>query len=186
MEEWENRKRSIFRAEAVQHYVQSQQESVIPKFVSPYAFPYFWMLICLLITTLCLMWLVRIPIFVSGQAVIVEAPGTSLPESAVLVIFFPPQYLTQLQEGQAVYIQSALNDVPIQQTIIAISPDVVSPTVATAVYGVDAELVAGPTAVALADFNLPEQSSYPTDTFLGSRYFAQVEVDSRRLISLFP
>ncbi|WP_420644492.1 hypothetical protein [Candidatus Leptofilum sp.] len=186
MDKWENGKRSIFRAEAVRHYLHSQQEEIFPRFGSPYAFPYLWILICLLIVSLCFTWLVQIPVLISGQAVVIESPASPLANNLALAIFLPPQYQNQLQEGQIVYVQSGLKGEPILQTIIAISPDVVSPLAASTVYGVEPGAVNEPITVVLADFNLAELTSIPTATYIGSQFSVQVEIGSRRLISLFP
>lgn len=184
MEEQENRNISIFRVEAVQRYLQSQQESVLPQFTSPKIFLYIWILITLLIVSLCLTWFVKIPVYASGKAVVVEAADDSFSNSLALTLFLPSQYQDQLQEGQSVLIQSESSDKPIQQTIVAVSPNVIGPMRVTAVYGIAPGVVTEPAAVAQTQFDTPLTSSLPASTYIGSRYTAQVKVGTRSLISL--
>ena len=59
--------RSIFRADAVRRYVQSQQRAVLPRFVCPRTFLYLWILLGLLLLTGGLVtWFARGPLFVGA------------------------------------------------------------------------------------------------------------------------
>lgn len=60
--------RSIFRADAVRRYVQSQQRTILPRFVCPRTFLYLWILLGLLLLTGGLVtWFARGPLF-AGEA----------------------------------------------------------------------------------------------------------------------
>jgi len=55
--EMEERRRSIFRSEAVRRYMQAHEESILPRLVCPRFFAYLWTLLLLLLGAGVVTWL---------------------------------------------------------------------------------------------------------------------------------
>jgi hypothetical protein len=177
---------SIFRAEALQRYVQQQEKQVLPRFISPRSFVLLWVVLGLLGVAVGLAWLSRIPVYTSGSAAVVNE-GEDGYGGAFLVAFFPPDSLPQLREGQALLVRLGREGQHLPRPIIEVAPEILSPEVARERFGLDsgtALVVDQPAAVAIAELE-PVPAGLPASSYAGSVLRADVEVGSRRVLSLF-
>jgi len=183
-------KRSIFRADAVRRYMQSRQESVLPSFVSPRTFTCLWILLGLLGVSGVVVWLTRMPVYTSGQGVVVDRRGKTnyVRDDVVLIIFLPPENHSRLRVGQTLFLQLDPAGERTRRPIIAIEPKILSPDTVQQQFALSAgaaHAVTQPSAVAIARFE-PNPTNLPASTYVGSVYPVDVEVGSRRVLSLLP
>ncbi|HXZ05647.1 MAG TPA: hypothetical protein VEH81_12500, partial [Ktedonobacteraceae bacterium] len=99
-------KRNIFRGKALEQYAASRQRDVLPRLVSPPVFVFFWILLGLLIVGGTLLWLTRVPMYVSGSGVVLDQglmQGNQANGVAVAVIFLPAnRQEMHVQPGQLI------------------------------------------------------------------------------------
>jgi hypothetical protein len=183
-------KRPIFRLDAIRHYAQRREESVLPRLVSPRTFLGLWLLLGLLVASGFLAWFARVPMYASGSAVVIdsgESPSSPSGE-ALIVAFVPPEHLQRLRVGQILRLHFDERSKRLGTPIIAVEPGVSSPEVARRRFGLGdgaALAITQPSAIVLARLQ-PPSSDLPAAVYVGSVYHTQIEVDSRRVISLLP
>lgn len=184
-----DRGRSIFRADAMKWYLQAQEETVLPKNISPRTFLCLWILIGLLLLSLLLAWFATVPVYTSGPAIVADLGDTSqgIPNQIALVAFFPAEDHGRLRTGQTLLVHLDRVRECSKQKIVAVEEDIHSPDMALNRFarGSNAALaIRRPVSVALAHFDPP--STDPASTFIGSVYRADIEVGSQRVITLIP
>jgi hypothetical protein len=182
--------RSIFRADAVRRYIEGREEAILPRFVSPRTFLFLWFLLGLFLASGFAAWLTEVPVYASGPAVLVDGRtgGLSHPDELVLVAFLPPQTLSHLRVGQALWLQRDSARERFRQPILAVNPEISSPARAQKQFGLPpgaAQAITQPAAVAVARWQ-PLHEGLPSSAYIGSVYRADLEVGSRRVISLLP
>lgn len=175
----------IFRNNAVKHYMQGRDKDTLPRFISLPIALFLWVLLGLLLVVGLLAWYEQIPSYISGRGVVLNsnyAPRSSSGEEAVAVAFFAVDQAAHLHVGQSVFVRFASSTQSLKGTILTVDP-VVSPTVAVQRYGLgnDASLITQPSAVALIQLDNTSSSLYA-----GNILTANVQVGSRRIISLLP
>lgn len=183
-------KRSIFRDDAVQRYIQGREKAVLPHFVSPRTFLYLWSLMGLLVPGAFTAWCARVPVYASGAAVVVA--GRSAPyhirAGLVLLAFLPAEDLTRLRVGQRLFAAPAPAGGRLSGSVMAIEPKIVSPAMARTRFTLHAGAawaVSQPSAVVLARLT-PLSSGLPPSAYAGGIYDVDVEVGARRVLSLLP
>ncbi len=191
----EDSKSSIFRAGAVERYLQKREEAVLPRFVSPPTWICLWLLLGLLMVGGIVAWSAKTSVFTSGSALVRVWPerldsvyGRVGPGEMVVIAFLPPEYLSRLRIGQTLFLQPDRAGARLGSRVIAVAPDVVSPEAARKMFAIntgDARPPTQPSAVAIARFE-PAPSGLPADAYAGSVYNVEVEVGSRRVISFLP
>jgi hypothetical protein len=191
----EDAKNSIFRSGAVQRYLQRREEAILPRFISPPTWTCLWLLLCLLMAGGLVAWSAKMPVYVSGSAVIgnwprqhdsIDATGKS--GEIVVIAFLPAEYLSRLRVGQTLFLQMERSGGRLGSAVMSVAPEVFSPEVARKMFAInagDALDLVRPSAVAVARFE-PAPSSLPVAAYLGSVYQVEIEVGSRRVISFLP
>lgn len=176
---------SIFRYRAVKHYLEGKEQEVLPRFISPRSFFVLWIVFMLLLGSVVVSaYLVQLPIYASGPAIVVEGKGAD--KGRIVVAFLPPSHLEDLQEGSELLLRLGPEDERISREVTDIETEVLSPSKANERFDLqDAERtsIEGPAAVAMAPVgNLPGELS--RSSYEGGVYQAEVEVDTQRVISL--
>ncbi|HEX6292730.1 MAG TPA: hypothetical protein VFZ66_26335 [Herpetosiphonaceae bacterium] len=178
--------RPIFRADAVRRYAERSDQAVLPRLIAPRTFLWLWLLAACLVGSAGAAWLVQVPIYASGRAVVLEAASSG--HAVTAVVLLPPDTLPRLRPGQSVVVTSADRaSQPITGALISIEPTITSPAEIQRRYawheGV-AHSADRPSAVALARLDLP--SDLPAAAYIGSRYRIDTAVGSRRVLSFLP
>lgn len=181
-------KRSIFRAEAYKRYLEGKEKAVLPRFVSPPVFVTFWLLSGLLFICACIAWSAQIPVYASGDAVVVhrtfDIPNIS--DDVVAVAFFSPETLPRLRVGTPVFLRREPSDDRLARDILAVQSKVSGPDEAIRGFGLGngaAQRITKPAAVAIVRF-APLPGGLPADAYVGAIYRAEMQVGSRRVLSL--
>lgn len=196
--------RSIFREEAIRRYVESKEKAVLPRLVSPRTFTYLWFLLGLLTISSFIAWFTRVPVYISGSAVVTRSHGklmndqlhhraSRVNEDVVVVAFFPSQYLSSLQTSQKLFLsfdvtgisEMARNANYFDRSIIAVVPRIISPADIQKHFALKAQVTNQPAVVAIAHLE-PIPAHLPATAYMGSIGQAKVEIGSQRLVSLLP
>ena len=182
--------RPVFRAEAIQFHREGKATTVLPRLASPSGLMLLWVLLgVFLVAGLGGVWVVHVPIHASGS--VAAKPGRE--DKAVarptteLVVFLPPKQLPNLRLGQEMQVRLGSASERLNVAIVAVEPRIVGTHDAEKRFGISPsdQTVSWPAAVAIVRMESPRGGS-ETSFETGSVYGADIEVASRRLISLLP
>lgn len=168
-----------------------REESVLPRFVSPHIWLYLWILLGLLAAAGTTIWFTQVPVYVAGPAIVIEQQDIprSGGDTLVLAAFLPPETHARLQIGQPLFLHAGRGaGSSLTAPIIAVEPAIVSPAEARQRFDLDAgaaSTITRPAAVAMAHL-APLETGRPPSSYLGSLFSVEVEIGSRRLLSLLP
>lgn len=182
--------RSIFRDEAVRRYIESREQSVLPRLVSPQIFLYLWTLLGLIAITSTIAWFAKIPVYASGSAVITrwQSQTEGMGKEPVVAVFLAPQYLSRLRPKQKLFLKFAGTGDRFSRTILTVDTEIRSPDSIQKQFALSpgaAQAIAQPVVVAIARWD-PAPAQLPASVYLGSLGHAEVEIGSQRAISLLP
>ena len=179
---------AIFRPEAVRRHTESRDRAVLPRFVSPRTFLALWLSLALITAMGVTAWFVQVPIYAVGSAVAVERPGQQLRGEAIGVVFLPAQFRETLRPGQTVFLDLPGAAARVPRPILEVQPDILSPAAARDRFSLDGAAAGAITAPVVAVFVAlaPFPSGLPASAYTGSIYTAEIEIGSRRLLSLLP
>lgn len=174
-------KGSIFRNKALQKYRESREKTVLPRFVAPPVFLFFWILFIIFISTGLLVWLGQVPVYVTGSGVVLDPknPVISGSSEAAAIIFIPYNTPVHLHTGQPVQIQLGLTGLQITSAITVVEPQIFSPKKVRQRYLL---AITDPALAVVVPLGPPQSGSF----YAGSLVQAQIEVGSRPFLSLFP
>ena len=167
-------KDSIFRKEAVEKYLQNREKTILPRFVAPPVFLFCW---CLLAVFLCaglLTWFGKVPVYVAGEGVVLSSGDSA---GARALIFVPYSSALQLHAGQRVQLQFAGQASQLTSTVQIADRTLLSPQEVRQRYQF---VISQPSVAITVDLG----SRFSARVYAGSVILAQVEVGSRRLLSL--
>jgi hypothetical protein len=181
-------KHHLFRPEAIQRYIKSKEKAVLPRFVSPNTHTFLWFLLGLLMASILFTWLVEIPVFASGAAVIVSRSTLTqtTSDSAWFVVFLPADILPHLRFGQNLFMQ--MGNKRTATTIIDIEEETISPEVARNRFNLgftEHSVFTKPVAVAYAPSVIAPGNLSP-NLYQGSIFEVDIEIGARRVITLLP
>lgn len=95
--------RQIFREHALQHYIQKNEETVIPKTISPLVLTCCWIMLSLTILTGFLIWLIPVPNYLDTFGIAQVFPASTRQTTSILA-FFPLSAQAYIQSGQIVQV----------------------------------------------------------------------------------
>jgi hypothetical protein len=180
--------RPIFRSEAVRRYAERHEKAVLPRLVRPRVFLLLWFLVGLLLLSAAIAWFARVPTFVSGPAAVVRLPAEASGEEWIaVVVFLPAAAHARLTAGQPVWVEWDGTGERTCAALASVQVEIASPAAVRERYSLgpgENLAVAGPVAVAMAP--LDEDPDVPAEARVGSVGQADVQVGSRRIISLLP
>jgi hypothetical protein len=183
----EETSRSIFRAGAVQRHAERRDKTVLPRLVSPHTFLALWLALGMFLAAGVLAWYVRVPVYVTGPGVAMARQGQPIDGEVVAMVFLPAELRPALHPGQMMFLDLNGTGVRMPRSIVAVEPDILSPSAARSRFALAptvANAISGPVVAVILDPVLPP--GLPAETYVGSVYRAEVQVDSRRLLSLVP
>src|SRR5690242_12313117 len=172
-------KGAIFRKEAIQKYTQGRDKNVLLQFVTPPVFVFLWCLLALFISAGIVAWLGHVPVYATGVGVVLDpsSSGSAANGEMTAVIFIPYNPSLHVQTGQFVNMKVGLTGPQISTAIESVNSQVLSPSEVRSQFSVS---ITDPSVVAtvLVGSHL--------SIYSGSLVQVQVQVGSRRLLSLFP
>ena len=173
--------RRLFRAQALEQYAKSREKDVLPRTVAPPVFLFLWMLLGLLVTATVLAWQTHVPTYALASGVLVQQPGGG----TMAVVFVPASPPPAVQVGQPVTVRLAVTGRQLNATIATVEPGVMTPEAARTQYQLTGNLmlvITQPSVVVTVNLG----SAVLAALFAGSSLSAQVQVNSRSVISLLP
>jgi hypothetical protein len=176
--------RSIFRENALKHYMHNGEKTVLPRFISPPIIILLWCLLGLIVFSAGLAWFWRVPVYLNEIGEIgARTGGTS--QAPVVVVLLAQSQVSLLHSGMSAQLSVGAKGPQWQQSITTINPTLMSPSQLRQRYSLDASvdlLVTQPSAVAL----IPVQVALPLHSYLGSIVQIKIQIKTQRLISLLP
>jgi hypothetical protein len=181
---------SIFRVDAIKRNSRGRSEAILPQFSSPKIIWWLWSLISLTIVGGALLWFMRIPIYAKAFAIPLpsESSTASANDGPLVAVLLPARNLPRVQTGQRVFWSFSKTESAVSRTIIAVKPSVQSPDSLQASLGLRGQSttsITEPVVVAFVSLG-PVPADLPTAAYVGSVYHAEVEVGTKRVISLLP
>jgi hypothetical protein len=174
--------RPIFRDAAIKYYMQSREESILPRFVSPPVFILLWIFFALCIIAGILAWNIQVPIYISSTGFVTgsgQPAATTSQGQMSVILFIPASSFALLKEGQTVQIQLPGGGPQVTRTVTALDP-VLNPADVLKLFGLP--LTTAPAGLAVV--SLGPTSSW--HIYLRSLVSAQIRVGSSRVLSFIP
>jgi hypothetical protein len=181
----EEQRHSIFREQAIRRYLKSRDEAVLPRFISPPVRQGLWLLLALLIAFGAVSWFARIPVYGTGEAVVISTDNV-VQHEILVAAFLPAHHLTRLRAGQRLFLPLDNRHQRLSGVIMSVAREIISPAAARRQLSLPADAGQGisqPSAVVFARL-IP--SELPAAAYAGRVYPVSVEIGSRRAISLLP
>jgi hypothetical protein len=177
----------LFRAQALQQYARSREQTILPRFVTPPVFLCFWLLLGLLLLATTLAWQVQVPLYAGATGALLDAPTSGQPASNgwQALLFVPATPLPELRVGTVFAVQIVLTGESFTGTIAAVLPEVLTPEQAREQYGLTGDLalvITQPSVVV----QVVLEPTLPTDAIAGLSLSAQVPVGAQSVLSLLP
>jgi hypothetical protein len=177
----------IFRGDAVHRY--GLMGEIFPRPVAAPSFLLLWLLLGLLAAGGMLAWLARVPVYASGAAVIADPSEAGRPGGgAMIVAFLPAEHLSRLKIGQMILFRPDAGGKPLERRIAAIELEATSPEAARQRFEPRDGALEGvnqPVVIAIAPLG-PVASGFSPAAYAGSTGRVEVQVGSRRVLSLAP
>jgi hypothetical protein len=162
---------SIFRTSALDYYVRSREQIVLPRLLAPTFFKFLWGTLAMLLFASGAALFSNIPGYVPATAVVVSDPRYG----RGLLLLIKPEDIANVEVGQTVRLPNSG-----QATIVHIEPSTRSSQAIQSEFNLTLMDIRGPVATALATAD--------NDPVLWADmvYPVQIEAGSRRLINLLP
>ncbi|HEU5230056.1 MAG TPA: hypothetical protein VFU49_19710 [Ktedonobacteraceae bacterium] len=180
-------RRSLFREDAMKRYMQRREKDIFPHLVSPPIFACAWLLFGLLLLAGLVAWWGEIPTFVDGSGILLaqQQPDHPSNEPTLILVFLPSGYFSQMHVGLPVHMQIGSDGIELLGKIEHVEPGIVSPADARKRYTLDsgaAQIITQPSVVVV----VKPRKELSVRLYAGSLVRAQIQVGSRRVLSLFP
>lgn len=181
--------RSIFRTEALQHYQQFFEKSVLPRFSKPVHITLLWGLVLFCLLCGMVVGLARVPAYVPGYIAASEIPGGLLDNRhASWTVLVPARHLSLLRLGQTINLQDQGDKRITKGVITKIESQVISPETAHLKFDFNNCLLPDPSeslAVATAE-SAPILSNRPIGVGQADWHRAEIEISTRRIGAFLP
>jgi len=165
----------------MEHYLQSREKTILPLFVAPPVFAFYWLLLGIFLLSGLIAWFGQVPLYASGSGLI-SAQSTSANQDnaqAIALIFLPADSSARPQPGWQALVQIGLTGPQLNGTVDTIQPGVLSPSEVQKQYAFKVF-----TSVIVVSVKLGVQAT--SNLGAGSPVSAQIQVGSQRLLALFP
>ena len=200
---------SIFRRNAIKHYMEGREKHEIPRFISLPITILLWALLTLFVAATLVVWSEQVPIYETTQGIViaqsaaqpsgkpVSASGKStsvtgksalmtgkpVPAIIMAVFFFPPVQAQHLHMGLPISLNIGSSGQQIKSQITSIMPGVMSPTALSSLFhlGNIPLAITQPSIVAVVKLDPTFATKY-----VGGVVTGKLQVGSQRLISFLP
>jgi hypothetical protein len=179
--------KSKFRKKALQHYAQSWEKSILPRFIAPPVFLFLWILLGLLFVATFLAWLGEVPTYAVGSGLVLSQNQVPISNNdpATAVIFLPASPSLKVQAGMPVQVQIGSTGPQLTTRVTTVEQAAMSPDAIRQQYGLDGPLAETITQPSLV-LTITLSTTVPTALYAGSLVHAQVQVGTHRILSLLP
>ena len=179
--------RSIFRDEAIKSYIERREKDVLPYLVAPPIFLFLWILLGLLLVAGLLAWSAHVPTYLEGAGIVLEQQPASASGQgeAVALIFLAATSASQVRAGLPVQVQIGSTGPALASEIDQVEPGILSPSAVRTRYALASsvsQMLTDPVVVV----SIRLGPDIPVQLYAGSMVSAQLQVGSRRVLSLLP
>jgi hypothetical protein len=116
--------RQIFRAHALQHYMQKNEKSVLPQTISPFAFICCWIVLALTILVSFFIWSIPVPNCLDTLGMpILQRSSASTTQTTSILAFFPLSAQAYIRSGQTVQVSSPMLESPLIGRVTDVDPE---------------------------------------------------------------
>lgn len=174
-------KPSLFREQALDHYMRSRNREVLPRLISPPVFWCLWLVLCLFLILGWIFWNIRVPGYISGLGTL----AVTNQGGAQAVLFVPADQSRNLHVGEPVQLHIGSTGPALLRRVTAVAPTPLAPTQARQRYKLDgtlALLVTQPSVLLLVALD----ASFPASSYAGSIVHAQIQTGEHSILSFFP
>lgn len=180
-------KSPLFRQQALDYYIRSQEKSILPRIARPPVFLLLWLLLALAVTAILLVWLGQVPIYVSGPGMVVEPTATQpqqSPPTAIALVFFPvtPGQSLPIHAGDPVRLQIGTQEPPLITKVAQVGLGILSPLEIEQRYAPGSAITARITGPSLI-VTIHLSSTFASQTYAGSTLTAQIQIGTTSILS---
>jgi hypothetical protein len=181
-------RRSIFRSEALEHYIQNREKNILPRITTPPVFLCMWILLGLCITAIAVACLGQVPVYVSGSGIVLEPDAiqkTQQNHGITVLVFLPASSVHPLwvSVGAPARLRVGVSSQTVSSTIYRVEPGTLSPSDAQKRFGFGnrvSQIIPGPSIVVFIQLG----ATFPSQIYAGSIVNAQVQIGTTRVLSM--
>jgi hypothetical protein len=178
-------KHTIFRRKAWETYVGKQEQSVLPRAVTPPVFVFCWILFGLLVSAGSIAWWEEVPIYATGSGILLEQPVSphAVTREMIALIFLPASHALPVQKGASLRLQLDKAGLDGRGQVERVEPGPISPEYARKHYqlnGAAALLITRPSLVVLVRVAPPLSEHLYVESIVS----AQVPIGTEHLLTL--
>jgi hypothetical protein len=175
--------RQIFREHALQHYIQKNEESVLPKTISPFVFACCWIVLVLTILIGFLIWLIPVPNYLDTLGVAQELPVSTTQTTSILALF-PLSAQAYIRSGQIVQVGTNPNEVTLTGHITHVDTQHLSATELGQRYALEPEIVQLLPSTAVFVGTITTSKAIPLQQGRSVRVIVRYQQGTRQALSL--
>jgi hypothetical protein len=178
--------RPLFREHALKHYLQKREKDILPRLVSPPTFICGWFLLCLVVAVGVVAWLEKVPIFVNGSGIVLaQEQGNVSGDGGTARVFLPASQARLVHVGETSLLQVGRTGPSFTTRIVHVEPGLLSPDDVHKRYGFNYYGMPVITEPSVA-VDVKIKPSVLSRLYAGSPVSAQVQIGTRRVLSLLP
>ena len=118
---------SLFRHQALEHFIQSREKTVLPRITRPPVFLLLWILLSLATIALMMAWFGRIPVYLSGVGIVMEQtmlPNRQAVSPAMALVFVPvaSAHIVSIRVGAPVQLQMGTSEQSYTSAVDGVEP----------------------------------------------------------------
>ncbi|HEU4770239.1 MAG TPA: hypothetical protein VFS77_22925 [Pyrinomonadaceae bacterium] len=187
--------RLIFRVEAIRRNSRGGGEAILPQFSSPGIIWLLWTLIGLSLAGGLLLWFLQVPVYAKATAILLPADYYSksghnarVSHEPLVAVVIPARTGREVRVGQRVFWSFSKTGPRVSRIVMEVEPSVRSPEslqTSLGLHGRTTASITEPSVIAIVNLG-PVPDDVPASAYVGSVYYAEVEVGTKRVISLLP
>jgi hypothetical protein len=178
--------RPLFREHALKHYLQKREKDILPRLVSPPTFICGWFLLCLVVAVGVVAWLEEVPVFVNGSGIVLaQEQGNVSGDGGTVRVFLPASQARLVHVGETSLLQVGRTGPSFTTRIVHVEPGLLSPDDVHKRYGFNYYGMPVITEPSVA-VDVKVKPSVLSRLYAGSPVSAQVQIGTRRVLSLLP
>ena len=178
--------RPLFREHALKHYLQKREKDILPRLVSPPTFICGWFLLCLVVAVGVVAWLEKVPVFVNGSGIVLAQEQENVSgDGGTARLFLPASQARLVHVGETSLLQVGRTGPSFTTRIVHVEPGLLSPDDVHKRYGFNYYGMPVITEPSVA-VDVKVKPSVLSRLYAGSPVSAQVQIGTRRVLSLLP
>lgn len=177
--------RRIFREHALQHYIQKNEQSVLPKTISPFVFTCCWLALSLTILAGFLIWSIPVPNYLDTLGITTpQGSSASTMQTKSILAFFPVSAQAYIRPGQIVQVGSSTLEATLVGHITSVDTQHLNVTELGKRYALNPALAQFLPATAVFVGTITTSQAIPLQNDTSGRLIVRYQQGSRQAVSL--